>query len=541
MNIPGYYYDSEKRRYFKVEQSKTAPANAAWSSDSVKRRKLHDEATAVALRHLSLAKNRIRQARVLHDPLTGGFLAREYGAHEDDMQAACFASGLIHKGCMPLKMGGIGPHANSETARRMLVVGYDYKTGLCNAYAAMSENLFLAAHMARDKNGRLNERSLASYRVPSRQIQVIPSISDIQYHASSRSILLTSRKPPNRGASSLYRCSPMIDDDSGDSLRPLWGSPSDFTPLSIERDRRSGKLYFTDSGSHCVATAPTSSSLGCVVGTNQGIVQWDRNFQCPVSTDLGRHQLGTIFRDVFAIGFHPNHGQIFRFGGRPGILSTADTRVPFTEWSYLKLPSTITNLKCLDGGNQVLVAGLQNRLGVYDMRFARSNQIDIGEGDSIDIDGKARGGGYNNNNNGRNRRHGPRRGDRTTKELWHKPIHRPVINFERYRNSAQIDIGFAYDTATSVVAAAHDDVPGTVALYSVRTGSQLRVLKLPADGSGDTNPQIGRRLGWEPSIIQSLQFETWPGDKTPTLFVGDGPGARVTAFSFGVNELGEEA
>ena len=241
---------------------------------------------------------------------------------------------------------------------------------------------------------------------------------------------------------------------------------------------------------------------------------------------------------MFAIDFCPNHGEIFRFGGRPGTLITADTRVPFTGWSYLKLPSTITHLRCLDGGNQVLVAGLENRLGVYDLRFARSHQGGDNDDNSFKVDDAARA-GYNYSDADRHLMF--RRRNKTRKKLRYESVAQPVIKFEQYRNLARIDIGFAYDAATGVVAAAHDDVPGTIALYSVRTGSRLRVLKLPADDSGDTNPQIGGRIEWDPAVIPSLQFETWPGDRMPTLFVSYGTHARVTAFSFDVNELGDEA
>lgn len=239
------------------------------------------------------------------------------------------------------------------------------------------------------------------------------------------------------------------------------------------------------------------------------------------------------------------------------MLFTADTRVSSTAWSHLKLPSTITRLRCLDGGNQVLVAGLQSQLGVYDLRFARSCW-GMGDGtDRIDLDAGERDRRSDNHNNNRgNSQHGDFRGrrrdgrsgnwsEKKTKSgknnSQDKTIAQPVIQFERYRNTAHIDIGFAYDAATGIIAAAHDDVPGTVALYSVRTGSQLRVLDFVSEGgtSRTQHPSDVERV--DIPIIQSLQFQAFPGDHTPTLFVGSDRWGGITAFSFGVDNLEDEA
>ncbi|KAI8955875.1 plasma-membrane proton-e [Xylaria longipes] len=400
-------FDPGKKRYFKVENSRTAPTNAAWSSNNVKRRKLRDDDAATALRHLNLSKSRIRRARVLREPLTGGFFAREYGAMKDDMQAACFVEGLRNKGCIPV---GEGMQVN-----HMCVAGADHKTGMYTVYAG----------------------NVASV--------------------------------------------------------PIYGIS--------QRDE-----------AHCIAPAPESSPLTCLVGTSRGIIQWNRTSgkadwltpPVPVPSRKLQSRLD-LFRDIFRIDFHPSQTEVLRFGGRPGALFTADTRVQHTSWSHLKLPSSITHLKCLDGGNQVLVAGLQNHLGVYDLRFVRSFR-------GAEDDGG-----------------------------------RPVIKFEQYRNTAHIDIGFAYDADTGVVAAAHDDVPGTVALYSVHTGSRLRVLDFATEAkqngrSGRPRPILdAERERMDLPIIQSLQFYKFPGDHTPTLFVGNDRQGGITAFSFGVDDLEDEA
>ncbi|KAI1745584.1 hypothetical protein F4680DRAFT_402719 [Xylaria scruposa] len=570
MNIPGYYYDAEKKRYFKVENSKTAPTSAAWSSNNVKRRKVDDENAATALRHLNLAKSRIKRARVLHEPLTGGFFAREYGAMEDDMQAACFVDGLRNKGSIPISPG--------MQVKRMCVTGSDYKTGMSTVFAAtarpdiahVNEDMLSSTYLPRDKNKRLNQRLLANYRLPQHLPppyieETLPQISDIQYLKNSSTILVASRQPvlghwDNRFF--LWLLSPRIDLVNDDPLRPSWLLPSEgVRPVEIWGIQQRDEV-------HCIAPASESSALKCLVGTNRGIAQWQGIADCltwPVPPNPKLQSILNPFRDIFTIDFHPNHTEIFRFGGRPGVLTNADLRTQYTSWSHLELPSTITHLKCLDGGNQVLVAGLQNQLGVYDLRFVRSFRGAEDDGGMVDTntgDEKIRSTYHDNrsHNSQRNYFKGRNRGKRDKRGVGgmerggnnyrlSNTVAQPVIKFEHYRNAAHIDIGFAYDADTGIVAAAHDDVPGTVALYSVRTGSRLRVLDFATEyesngRAGHPRPILHverERRRMHLPIIQSLQFHTFPGDHTPTLFVAGGQRGDITAFSFGVDDMEDEA
>ncbi|KAI8630901.1 hypothetical protein F5Y19DRAFT_38786 [Xylariaceae sp. FL1651] len=572
-NIPGYYYDSEKGRYFKVENSRTAPTSANWSSDNVKRRKLREEDNAVTLRYLNLAKSRIKRARVLNEPLTGGFFAREYGAMKSDMQTACFAEGLRHKGYvslspLPTEREGLG-----QQIKHMYVDGQDYRTGMCTVYATFDENMLLSGYIPRDKNNRLNQRLLANYRIPDwgrplpYEEVMVSQISDIQYHAPSNQMLFTSRQP-GANHNSLWKFSPQISDDNSDPLCPRWILPAPlFQNLPVASvDRRDN-----DYEGHCVAPAPADSPLVCAVGTNLGIVQWERGadfpaWMTPRPASLQPHprtgqSLGCLqtdlFRDIFAVDFQPGQSAVLRFGGRPGALFTADTRVPWAAWPHLRLPSAITHLRCL-GADQVLVAGLRNHLAVYDMRFVRSSREDR--------DGRSEGKSNNSNNNNNSRaqqsrggreRHNNHQGkeqgwrrDKSSRRERDADVARPVVRFEHYRNNAHIDIGFAYDASTGLVAAAHDEVPGTVALYSARTGARLRVLDfapLPAGRAGaDRSYDYDGAAAQTPErmrvpVVRSLQFQTFPRDHTPTLFVGAGPPGGITAFSFGAEDLEDEA
>lgn len=357
------------------------------------------------------------------------------------------------------------------------------------------------------------------------------------------------------------------------------------------------------------------------MGTNRGVVQWERGADCltwltpnittpTTNTPTGNHNnKNNIFHDIFAVDFQDGsgNGSVLRFGGRPGLLITADTRAPrgSSAWTLLRVPSAITHLRCLAGGNQVLVAALRGHLGVYDMRFVRSPSRRPGGSDDDRLEDLIAGGNSHqkktakwlpasppdfsdtttnytsppapafsrsrdrNHNrrhreDGNRRRGGPGWSDNSTSSNSttispssssssppgaERPAE-PVILFENYRNSAYIDIGFAFDAPMGLVAAAQSDGPaaGTVALYSVRTGARLRTLDFGGDsgshvpaGHGEGS-EGGARSRGSGEVIRSLQFQTFPGDLTPTLFVGaGGSGGGISAFSFGVDELGDEA
>ncbi|KAJ0380559.1 hypothetical protein COL26b_001265 [Colletotrichum chrysophilum] len=150
MQIPGFYYDEEKGKYFKIEKTQSAPQNAAWSAESVKRRKVkHREAEAVAARQERLKRHIVRSA-VLRDPLLGGFLEAELGVVKrerkirsgggggssfgvNDVPAAAWARGLTDKGDVPFVPSfATGRFPNIPC---FWVSGHDDKTGLGVAYA----------------------------------------------------------------------------------------------------------------------------------------------------------------------------------------------------------------------------------------------------------------------------------------------------------------------------------------------------------------------------------------------------------------------
>ncbi|KGO75103.1 hypothetical protein PITC_069730 [Penicillium italicum] len=84
--IPGFYYDPEKKKYFKIQANHAAPPNAQYSQQSVKRKRseltISENKTRFRQRE---SKETIRKAASLRHPLVN--LQREIGAVESSTRA----------------------------------------------------------------------------------------------------------------------------------------------------------------------------------------------------------------------------------------------------------------------------------------------------------------------------------------------------------------------------------------------------------------------------------------------------------------------
>ncbi|KAL4890534.1 hypothetical protein BDV59DRAFT_90872 [Aspergillus ambiguus] len=77
--IPGFYYDPEKKKYFKIEASHKAPPGLQYSKDAVKRRRIDQEKRQRKThRSQRIAKEKIKRSAFLTSPLLG--VGREAGA-----------------------------------------------------------------------------------------------------------------------------------------------------------------------------------------------------------------------------------------------------------------------------------------------------------------------------------------------------------------------------------------------------------------------------------------------------------------------------
>lgn len=126
--IPGYYYgeangcsaeiedgtnrrvqDAEKKKYFKIEASKTAPSDAAWSLSNVKRRKVEQlEREAEQQRVSRKARATVKRASAKMDSVSRALLGREIAGRGAVAGERCraWAEGLCEKGGVEFEGGG---------------------------------------------------------------------------------------------------------------------------------------------------------------------------------------------------------------------------------------------------------------------------------------------------------------------------------------------------------------------------------------------------------------------------------------------------
>ncbi|KAF7554964.1 hypothetical protein G7046_g6664 [Stylonectria norvegica] len=487
--IPGYYYDPEKKKYFKIEKAYTAPLAASWSSDAVKRRKVHDGATRAASQRAHLVRRHIRRSALWGDAVQAGALAREMGLPRTaefgrgaidhaEVAADAWARGVVDKGSIPF----VPSFARARFANMpcFYVGGEDTKTGLGVAYASLDEETLMGSYVPTDRNDRIRfvrDAPVASGRGISFRTEMIrcPQMSSIKYHGPSHKILLTSREPDH--SCGLYFFSPPISRPDDDLPHWLLGESidKDFTAshyqrLSIRHGLRDEWLV------HSSTPAPASSDLICVIGTNSGILRVRSNETMSwIAPNSAARKGANLPAEIFTQDFqHGNHNVLFA-GGRSPILWHTDLRAPDTDWSSFRLPSSVAHVRSVNP-NQLLVAGLRSTMALYDMRFLA------------------------------------RRGQRAA----------PLLAFPEYRNEAHYHIGWDVCPKLNVVAAAQDD--NTVRLFSLRSGRQLNG---GAVGSVRTD-----------APVKALMFQQMPRERMPSLFVGEGPTLRK--LSFGAVDLEDE-
>lgn len=212
------------------------------------------------------------------------------------------------------------------------------------------------------------------------------------------------------------------------------------------------------------------------MGTNAGVVLVRSNDSMSRAAPAQPPKGTQLPQEIFDQDFQFSNHNVLLAGGRQPRLWTTDLRTPVTEWSCARQPSAIAHLRSVNE-HHVLTAGLQDKMGLYDMRF------------------------FKNGPNG------------TT----------PLLSFPGYKNAAHFHTGWDVSPELGVVAAAQDD--GTVKLFSLHTG---RALKSRALGTVSTD-----------TPIRALMFHSMAGDRLPSLWVGQGQSLRK--FSFGARAFGDQA
>ncbi|KAJ4307123.1 hypothetical protein N0V88_000500 [Collariella sp. IMI 366227] len=164
--IPGYYFDPVKRKYFRIESKSTAPSSAAWSAENVKRRAVQEEVVKAKEKRARREVGKIKRARILTEadvPLMGGLLAQEINGTRSTISrgqsaARAWAAGFRKKGEITPWPWAIGRHMVSA-----MWVGDagDGKSETGVAYTVIDGSYLTRTSFHKDEEDRLTFRRAA--------------------------------------------------------------------------------------------------------------------------------------------------------------------------------------------------------------------------------------------------------------------------------------------------------------------------------------------------------------------------------------------
>ncbi|POS77779.1 hypothetical protein DHEL01_v203825 [Diaporthe helianthi] len=536
--IPGFYYDEEKKRYFKIESHPTAPANAAWAAGNVKKRKAEKAQAQQKRKRQEKLKGCIKRSAVLAHPLAGGRLLRESGVVDPETPVEGWTAGLRQKGEVSF-LPGREHQPDAPSISCLLVEGGDEAAGLGMTYAAVDGRQLLCSYLPTDQEERINfgstPRMRASQLAALRSEEIQGDISSVAYHQGSHTMMVTSAATggldvESRGRINIFqpvRAADFSDDDPGGYFlrhfggrRPTWLLGATSAYVSYTSPVRGLAMHTVRA-----CPAPTSGSFAeALVATSHGIMGFDggradgeihwvtpKPQGNPQQSSRRHGGRGTSAppRDVFSVDYSPSSPRVCYAGCRDSRVLRVDTRAPSpgsasgsaSGWDSFRHVSSAAHVRCLDD-HRVLVAGPRSAMAIYDTRWAAPQKSQPNS---------------DRHNDGN--------------------MAQPVVQFPGYNNEAHIRIGLdvTHDAGGlcgtpsgggGIVAAALDD--GTVGIFSLRTGRRLRagdvddprVLKAPGTGAR--------------GVVRALQFQRLPWEKEASLFVGVGP--VVKKFTFGVGD-----
>ncbi|KAK4167400.1 WD repeat-containing protein 21 [Cladorrhinum sp. PSN259] len=479
--LPGFYYDSAKRKYFKIEDNKTAPEGASWSKGSVKRRAVEQKEEGERVRREVRGKEGVKRARVLTgDLVVGGLLRREVkgDSRGEDVPVKVWAAGLRGKGKKTLLN-----HVREDQCMvsAMWVGAQEDGKGIVCA-ALTNSPVTVCSEIVRGMDDRIDDKA-GNRR--SRLYRTGGDITCIKFHQPSQTAIMVGYRSDLE--TQILMRQPRLPSTEG----PSWLHGTDNNTLFLDRFIPNADIHVCE-----ISPSSTRTSVGAIFGTNRGVFYYES-------------------RDIFRLAHYQNpkrnpaqyrppfHGDILSLdyfrqdpadntilaGTRSGHICLIDRRTTPREWesTIFKHKSSVARLKSLPNSpHEVLVAGPRSAMAIYDLRFLQSRK-----------------------NRERPLPQNHSRWDQTCA---------PIVTFPEYRNEAHIYAGLDVLTepgyGCGVVAAAHDNC--TVGVYSLRDGSRL-----PA---GDVDKIKAH------AVIRSMMWQTLPGDSHPSLLVGEG--SVVKKYSF---------
>ncbi|PMD38873.1 hypothetical protein L207DRAFT_530339 [Hyaloscypha variabilis F] len=480
-DIPGYYYDKDKKKYFKIQPSGATPPTSIYSQQDIKKRKLTEEKAASRALTIARERGRIKRLKILSKSLAGGLLAREIGQDGPDA-AQILADGLVSQGYISAMM------QFSSCSAPIFAFGHrpDLGASTSDLWIVYDDQLF-TLRVNSDKHARSTSHGCVEichdFSVPAIN-NAIWRIERFGHSGTSTSI------STNEASKRLAMTWLATSAQAGIAVTAMAGIGELDSPTMILGP---GFSRGSDVSIYSSTSALPASSLLFAFGTSQGILSLDKQ----------RHDMNWISpqpgpgdyhpKDIFSLEFLDDNPSILLSGGRPGLLAITDLRVPVfgRNADIITHPSSITHIKQLDA-HRILVAGLNSSMCQYDLRFRKETT------------------------------HTPLPQTRGIPSRRNRHPTRPILQYPDYFNSATIALGLDVDLESGIIAAAQeqDSDHSPVQLFSLHGGHKLYSRYVSRSGCGE-----------DAANVKCLRFARDIEGRMKSLYVGLPPDIQRFAWA----------
>jgi WD40 repeat protein len=496
-HIPGFYYDQEKKKYFKIQsQSAARGLNLKYStSNLVKERRKENVQRAATAKKARTQKERVVR-RHAHS-----FIQTDFDREIGFKRRSVYLQNIWPEACM----SGVDPAPELVTSSddQGVVRFFDRDAVSRTIYAVCGENKIKRRHYlgddqaanlsnaeARKKLRALDTKARYGYYPWDEIGRTTSTVSSFQYMPNSGALAVTtigSDRPPIVQLSDPERDGPHISQQ--------------FTPKACAAIFCSAARPPSLSSTHHPNSIAATETEHLAVGAQQSLLMftrspsgsWDSSTALP---NLHADILSLTWLSPFTLAAGCRNGKIHHYDSRSG-----------TSSHILTHPYSISKLARADDSTRLLCSGLQDTLFLYDVRMPRLSS-------HRDRDGKPNTRDHHYNDAYFKTLY-PGSHDHKRRKLMNKKAFakwsQPVVSLA-HTNLDDLDLDVAVDPRLGLVAASQDMAHSNKAIRvsNMWTGKMVREFDPPREGAVG---QKIRNLKWMDDEDGGVtMWSTWGGD-----------------------------
>jgi WD40 repeat protein len=498
-HIPGFYYDEEKKKYFKIQsQAQARGLNLKYSTTNlVKERRKENVQRAANAKTKRIQKERVVRRHASSFIQTD--LEREIGFKRRSVYLQSYWPGACMSGVKT------SPEQITSSDQQGIIRFFDRDPVSKTIYAVCGENRIFRRHylgndqaanlpnpQSRKRLRALDTKSRYGYYPWDEIGRTTSTVSSFQYMPTSGALAVTtigSDRPPVVQLSDPERDGPHISQQfTPKSCSAIWTSAA-----------RPPAFHPSSSQSNTVAAAQTEH---LAVGAQQSLLFFTRSHSGSWDSQTA---LPNLHADILALSWLSFN--TVAMGCRNGKIHLYDTRSGGSS-HVLTHPYAISKLARADDATRLVCSGLQDTLFLYDLRMPRLSPQRNRDG-TRDI-----------NNHHYNEAYfkaiHPGNHDYKRRKLLNKKAFakwsQPVLSYP-HTNHDDLDLDVAVNARLGLVAASQDlaNCDKAVRVSNLWTGKTVREFEMPKK-KGEGLQKI-RNLKWMDDEDGGMSlWSTWGGD-----------------------------